>query len=84
MGQKTLELDLPEPVYQRFEKQPPQVRQVAIQLAIEAIEAYLEREARLEAGREMLRRLPEKAKKYKGTGPSDLASRHDDYIYGRD
>ncbi len=78
----TLELDLPEAIYQQLEKQPPQIRETAMQLAIEAIANYVEQEAKLAAGREMLLRLPEEAQQYSDTPPHDLAARHDDYLYG--
>jgi len=82
MNAVTLELDLPEAIYQQLEKQPPQIRKTAIQFAIEAIAAYLEQEAKVAAGREMLLRLPEEAQQYDDTPPHDLATRHDDYLYG--
>ena len=78
----TLELDLPEAIYQQLERQPPQIRKTAIQLAIEAIANYVEQEAKLAAGRELLIRLPEEAQQYNDTPPHDLAARHDDYLYG--
>lgn len=82
MSTTTLELELPEPIYQRLEKQPPQIRKTAVRLAIEAIADYLEQEAKLAAGREMLLRLSEEAQQYDDTPPHDLAARHDDYLYG--
>ncbi|TEU11634.1 MAG: hypothetical protein E3J21_23140 [Anaerolineales bacterium] len=82
MNTTTLELDLPEAIYQQLERQPPQIRKTAIQLAIEAIADYVEQEAKLAAGREMLLRLPEEAQQYDDTPPHDLAARHDDYLYG--
>ena len=69
MNTATLELDLPEPIFQRLESQPPQIRQTAIQLAIEAIAEYLERQAKLAAGREMLRQLPVEAHQYDDSPP---------------
>jgi hypothetical protein len=82
MNTTTLELDLPEAIYEQLEKQPPQIREAAIQLAVEAIADYVEKEAKLAAGREMLLRLPEEAQQYNDTPPHDLATRHDDYLYG--
>ena len=82
MNTTTLELDLPEAIYQQLERQPPQIRETAIQLAVEAIADYVEQEARLAAGRELLLRLPEEAQQYDDTPPHDLAARHDDYLYG--
>ena len=82
MSTTTLELDLPEAIYQQLERQSPQIRKTAIQLAIEAIANYVEQEAKLAAGRELLIRLPEEAQQYNDTPPHDLAARHDDYLYG--
>jgi len=82
MNTTTLELNLPEAVYEQLKKQPPQIRKTAIQLAIEAIADYLEQEAKLAAGREMLLRLPEEAQQHNDKPPHDLAARHDDYLYG--
>ena len=82
MSTTTLELDLPEAIYQQLERQPPQIRKTAIQLAIEAIANYVEQEAKLAAGLELLIRLPEEAQQYNDTPPHDLAARHDDYLYG--
>jgi hypothetical protein len=82
MNTTTLKLDLPEAVYEQLEKQPPQIRKTAIQLAIEAIAEYLEQEAKLVAGREMLLRLPEEAQQHSDKPPHDLAAHHDDYLYG--
>ena len=82
MNTITLKLDLPEPIYQRLKEQPQQIRKTAIQLAIEAIADYLQREAKLAAGREMLLGLPDEARQYNDTPPHDLAARHDDYLYG--
>jgi hypothetical protein len=82
MNTTTLELDLPEAIYQQLERQPSQIRETAMQLAIEAIADYVEREAKLAAGREMLLRLAEEAQQYNDKPPHDLAARHDDYLYG--
>ena len=82
MNTITLELDLPEAVYQQLEKQSQQIRKPTIQIAIEAIMDYLQREAKLAVGREMLLRLPDDAQRHDDTSPHDLATRHDDYLYG--
>ena len=82
MNTITLELDLPEAIYQQLEEQSQQVRKTTIQIAIEAIMDYLQREAKIASGREMLLRLPDEAKRHDDTLPHDLAARHDDYLYG--
>jgi hypothetical protein len=82
MNTSIVKLDLPETIYQLLEKQPLQVREMAIQHAVDAIASYLEQEAKLAAGREMLLRLPQEAQKYADAPPSDLSSNHDDYLYG--
>jgi hypothetical protein len=69
MNTTTLELNLPEAVYEQLEKQPPQIRKTAIQLAIETIADYLKQEAKLAAGRELLLRLPEEAQQHDDTPP---------------
>jgi hypothetical protein len=43
---------------------------------------YLQREAKLAVGREMLLRLPDEAQRHDDMPPRDLAAHHDDYLYG--
>ena len=78
----TVELSLPEPVYRQLESQPPGVRQMALQFAVQAIREYLEKEAAIMAGREMLLRLADEAEHYQDSPAPDLAEHHDDYLYG--
>jgi hypothetical protein len=82
MEKLTVELAVPVNVYQKLEEQPPEIREAALQVAVQAISSYLEHEARLVAGREMLRRLPAEAEHFTDKPPHDLASNHDAYLYG--
>lgn len=74
MNTITLELDLPETVYQQLEKQSQQVRKTTIQIAVEAIMDYLQRETKLAVGREMLLRLPDEAQQHDDIPPQNLES----------
>ncbi len=83
MNTVTLKLNLPENIHQKLEQQPPQIREMAIQLAIEALTNYLEQAEKLAVGREILRQLPQKAEEHPDTPPVDLAEHHDRYLYGK-
>lgn len=78
-----IELNVPEAVYDQLRQQPAEIRSAAIEAAIEAISDFLEQEAKLAEGREMLQRLPAEAKQFEDNPPRDLASKHDDYLYGK-
>ena len=77
MESRTLRLTVPEALYRELEEQPDDVRNAALQLAVQAVRDYL----RQEAGREMLLSLPEEAYTVQDSPPSNLAEEHDRYLY---
>jgi hypothetical protein len=76
----SIQLDMPETLYQQWHQQSAEVRTAATQAAIEAISNILTEEAKLAEGRALLQRLPKEAEQFQDTPPHDLASKHDDYL----
>ncbi len=85
MSTIAVQLELPETVYQELQKKAEETKKPVPQIIGEAVLEYLEREAKLEQGRALLRALPHQiAEMAKDLNmPSDLAENHDEYLYRR-
>lgn len=82
MSTIALQLELPESAFQELQRKAAEANKSVPQYALELMLASLERQAKLEQGRALLRALPrqvtEEAKDL--NLPSDLAEKHDEYL----
>jgi len=78
MNDIALQLTLPQDTFRALQDRAEAHHLTVPQFLVEIAKDYLEREARLAAGRAMLRALPHRAPA--SNAPRDLAAKHDDYL----
>lgn len=82
MSTIAIQLELPESTFQELQKKAAEANKPLPQFALELMLASLERPAKLDQGRALLRALPRQvAEEAKDLDlPGDLAEKHDDYL----
>lgn len=81
MSDIALELKLPETAFEALQKKAQETHKTVPQLLVEVALDYLDKQAKLAAGRAMLRALPKQGAKKSDDAPHDLAEKHDEYLF---
>jgi hypothetical protein len=80
MSDIALELKLPESAVQALQQKAQETNQTVSELLRAMTLDYLDRQASLAVGRELLRALPRQGARRTDGAPRDLAENHDQYL----